>query len=543
MPTHKAPGSLALNNNPAAATIAITGAPAAGGHTISAPVTYAGNLNLSNTVSGTSLTLTGGLSGSGAIDLQSGNLVIGAGSAFSPYSTGIITMAAGTSINYNTSSSLQLAAIQGGAGTIIQNGTGSLKLASTGNSFTGLQVNNGTFDLNSNSLTLTSFSGSGGGAQQVGTGIITDTSAAAGTSTVTDNGTATSDFYGQINDGTGANAQKLALGVGLTAGNTLTLHSASTYSGGTTLNTGILAVVNTDANGGGLGSGPVIINNTNTGIPTQLQLGNGTTLNNPITINAAAAGTGFGVLTVTNGGGTSAATSGNIATFGGSITINTSGTPASGGDIVGPGATGSNLIFKGPIILGPNATVLLVRAGNVQFADTSGTSSYPAIGITGPGTTSLGAANGIATNTVVEPGLNNTAGQLDLAGFNQTVAGITTPTAAGATSTIGTNSGTSTLTVNTSAAAFPDTARRHLRRHSRRRHGLRRRLGNIRISQKRPRYVAVDERFRHHWQRLRRRHSHQPGRTRCSGPLVKRIRRQRRVFQLHRCLRSRPHHL
>ena len=94
----------------------------------------------------------------------------------------------------------------------------------------------------------------------------------------------------------------------------------------------------------------------------------------------------------------------------------------------------------------------------MQFADTSGTSSYPAIGITGPGTTSLGATNGIATNTVVEPGLNNTAGQLDLAGFNQTVAGITTPTAAGATSTIGTNSGTSTLTVNTSAAAFPDTA-------------------------------------------------------------------------------------
>ena len=112
-------------------------------------------------------------------------------------------------------------------------------------------------------------------------------------------------------------AEKLSAGSRPDYGNTLTLHSASTYSGGTTLNTGILAVVNTDANGGGLGSGPVIINNTNTGIPTQLQLGNGTTLNNPITINAAAAGTGFGVLTVTNGGGTSAATSGNVATFGG----------------------------------------------------------------------------------------------------------------------------------------------------------------------------------------------------------------------------------
>ena len=104
-------GSLALNNNSSVASIAITAAPTTSGTTISAPVTYAGNLNISDTVAGTSLTLSGGLSGSGAISLQSGTLQIGACSTFSPFSTGNINMSATSSLVFNTSSSLQLAAL------------------------------------------------------------------------------------------------------------------------------------------------------------------------------------------------------------------------------------------------------------------------------------------------------------------------------------------------------------------------------------------------------------------------------------------------
>ncbi len=446
-------GSLILNNSPAVASIAITAAPS-GGHTISAPVSYVGNLNLSDTVAATSLTLSNSLSGTGTIGLQSGTVQLGTGGSFS-LSSGAITLASGTSLIFNTSSSLQLAALQATGGTVIQNGTGSVKLASSGNAVNGLQVNNGTFDLNGNSLTLTAFSGSGGGSQSVGTGIITDSSAGGGTTILTYNGTASTDYYGQINDGTGANAEKIALAIGLASGDTLTLHSASTFSGGTSLNTGILAVTNTDANGGGLGTGPIAINTTNTGIPTQLQLGNGTTINNNITINAAAAGVGNGVLTVP-----AAATASTTSTFGGTVTINALTT--NGGDIVGPQA-GGNLIFNGPIVFPSNstATVLVIRAGDVQLA---GGGSYPAVGITGPGTTSLGANNGIATNAVVELGLNNAAGTLDLFGFSQTVAGITEATASAANivdsnpQSDGNGNPLNTLTVNTSATAFPDTA-------------------------------------------------------------------------------------
>jgi fibronectin-binding autotransporter adhesin len=477
-------GSLSYNITPVSQSVDVltlsnTGSPAGiavnnGSHTIGANISLATPATLSGAAS-TNLTLSGNISGANGLTVStagtvvlsgtnsyttttmtSGTLQIGSGGATGTLGSGAVTIPAGSNLIFDLSSNYALPAAITAAGNLIQAGAASstVSLASSGNTISSLAVNSGTFDLNNNSLTLTSFSGSGGGVQQTGIGIITDTSAGAGITSLTYNGTASSDYFGQINDGA---SKKLALAVGLTAGSTLTLHSASTYSGGTTLNTGVLAVVNTDASGGGLGTGPVVINNTNTGIATELQLGNGTTLNNPITINAAAAGVGFGVLTVTNGGGTSPATSSNTATFGGPITINTAGLPASGGDIVGPGA-GGNLIFKGPIILGPTATALVVRAGNVQFADTSGTSSYPAIGITGPGTTSLGATNGIATNAVIEPGLNNAAGVLDLAGFNQTVAGITSPSASTATSTIGTSIGTSTLTVNTSATAFPNTA-------------------------------------------------------------------------------------
>ncbi len=447
-----------------------------GSHAISAAMSLASPTTVSG-AAGTTLTLGGNISGANGLTVSSSGSVIltgtnsytttvvtgaslqvGNGGAGGSLGTGATSLASGSNLIFDLSGPLALAGpITGVGGTVTQNGTSasSVKLASSGNTFTGLAVNSGTFDLNGNSLTLTAFSGSGGGSQSVGTGIITDSSAAGGTTILTYNGTASTDYYGQINDGTGANAEKIALAIGLASGDTLTLHSASTFSGGTSLNTGILAVTNTDANGGGLGTGPIAINTTNTGIPTQLQLGNGTTINNNITINAAAAGVGNGVLTVP-----AAATASTTSTFGGTVTINALTT--NGGDIVGPQA-GGNLIFNGPIVFPSNstATVLVIRAGDVQLA---GGGSYPAVGITGPGTTSLGANNGIATNAVVELGLNNAAGTLDLFGFSQTVAGITEATASAANivdsnpQSDGNGNPLNTLTVNTSATAFPDTA-------------------------------------------------------------------------------------
>jgi fibronectin-binding autotransporter adhesin len=436
-----------------------------GTHSISANMVLASPTTISG-AAGTSLTLAGNISGANGLTVSTsgtvlltgtnsyttttitgGTLQVGNATSTGSLGSGATALSSGANLIFNLSNPLTLGGPITGGGAVTQNGTSTVSLSPTGNTFANLAVNSGTLDLNGNSLSLTAFSGSGNGSFNPGTGIITDNSATSGTTTLTYAGSVTSTFSGSINDGP---TQHIAVAMGVTGG-TLALLGSSSYSGGTTINQGNILVTATT---NGLGT----TNGTTTGVitmnalssPTRLLVGNSATIANPIVITAANAGVGNGAIQAADTTNT---------TFTGPITVNAQ--TVSGGDIVGP-ASGT-MIFTNSIIASSAVQQFIVRSGDVQFADSTGLSSYPVLGITGPGTVTLGHNNGIATNTVIEPGLNNTAGTLDLSGFNQTVGGITQPTAAVAT--IETNEGPSTLTVNTPSTTavapfinFPDSA-------------------------------------------------------------------------------------
>jgi autotransporter-associated beta strand protein len=419
--------TLTLDNGAASAIISVTN----GTHTIGLPVTLNSNLQV-NANTGTSLTIgamtgatktltvggTGGtviLTGNNSYTtttLNAGTLQVGNGAGAGSLGSGTITLGNGTSLVFNRTGTLSVAGpITGGGATISQNGTGTVVVPALP-SGVALAVNAGTLDLNGNGATLSSLTG------VLGTAVITDNSATPGTSaiSVVNTGAAANmDYNGALNKGA---TRDLSLSVNLTgANNKLTLHSASTYTGGTTVLNGLLDVLASN----GLGTAGTINMNAQAA-PTRLELGDGVTIPNPITLTAQNSGVGLGTLTTV--------TTSQTSTFSGPINVATPNNVGSGGHIVGPTA-GGNLIFTGPITTSTGSQ-LLIRAGNVRFSDSTGTSNVVNIGITGPGVTSIGIDNGMSTSAVLNMGQNGTAGTLDLNGFNQTIAGMTQTTAGSA---------------------------------------------------------------------------------------------------------------
>lgn len=107
-------------------------------------------------------------------------------------------------------------------------------------------------------------------------------------------------------------------------------------------------------------------------------------------------------------------TNGTITTISGPLEFDNS--PASGGDFVGPSTSGY-LNVTGPIT--NTATgVISARAGFVRF---SGGGNYALFDLSG--TVSLGADNGLCTNTVVAVGVSANA-IYDLNGFSQALTGL-----------------------------------------------------------------------------------------------------------------------
>jgi autotransporter-associated beta strand protein len=223
-----------------------------------------------------------------------------------------------------------------------------------------------------------------------------------------------------IGDSTGTGAGALALIK--TGVSTLTLDQANSYSGGTQLNNGYLTAAHNSA----FGSGPLTLGAG----AERVNLANGIQLSNPVVINGSNAGASNGAI---QNVGTAA---GEIVTLSGAITVNA--LPGSGGHFAAK--NGGTLNLTGPI---QSATaVVSVRDGTVTF---SGGGSYAAMQVTG--TAKLAANNGLATNATLDLGSAGAVGTLDLAGFNQSLAGVTKLTANGAV--IGNSSTTadSTLTL------------------------------------------------------------------------------------------------
>jgi autotransporter-associated beta strand protein len=215
----------------------------------------------------------------------------------------------------------------------------------------------------------------------------------------------------------------LIVNSGTSTNGVLTLsNSANDYAGGTTISAArVLASTSTS-----LGAGSVTIG----GSGSELQLGPDVNIANALTINSGAGATAQAVVWVS---GTNA-----NATYSGDITINAAA--ASGGHFANN--TGGSLLVSGKITA---SVPVSVRNGTVTFSNTN--SSYSNL-ILNQGLLRLGATNAIPVGASVDIGASGNA-NLDLAGFDQTLASINR---AGNTVSVTNNGGsTSTLTITGSA--------------------------------------------------------------------------------------------
>lgn len=205
---------------------------------------------------------------------------------------------------------------------------------------------------------------------------------------------------------------------------TLTLSGANTYSGGTTNNGGILVAGNNSA----LGSGSLVLTNA----ATRLVLSDGVTIANNIAIGPGTSSGAAARGIVEN------SSSGTATLSGGSINILS--TPASGGHFAAA-STGTLAIYDSIT----SAVTVSWRTGNGIFG---GGGTYSGLSLQA-GTISLGANNGISTSATLSMGVNGNA-TLDLAGYNQTLAGVSK---SGNTVTIANSSTTSDSVLTTTGTS------------------------------------------------------------------------------------------
>jgi len=201
----------------------------------------------------------------------------------------------------------------------------------------------GTMDLAGFSPTVTSLavgSGATAASQVIGN------SSTSANSTLTLSGTTS--FGGTIQDTLGSGNKKVLL---VTGGGSVTLSGNSSYSGGTTVGSGGLKLTSNT----GAGTGTITVNNGNA--VQKLNLGDGVTVTNPISINGT-----YEFLDVPDAGATATYT-GPITVAGGQWRIMASG---SGSSLILSNATAS---FSGPYFFWNQGSIYL--AGNASIIDAS----------------------------------------------------------------------------------------------------------------------------------------------------------------------------
>ena len=432
-------GSIAFDNGAGAGSILNSN----GNHIIGVPVALSSAGANFTLASNTILTLSGAVSGTGSIVTTgsgwltlaadspafSGNISVGSGGTLNVGNGGSAgSLGSGAVVNNGgiyferSDSALNSANNISGTGALTTLGTGTITLSGT-NTYTGTtNVNNGTlavsggaaipdagsvnvastatFKLNSN--------------ESIGTlNLPAGSSLELQANTLTIGG-ATSTFLDGTISGTGGTLAK-------SGASALTISGANNYTGGTSISGGIVTAASASA----LGSGTVSLNSGS----TRLVVTDGLTLTNNITLNGGGASS-RGL--VENSG------TGN-ATLSGTITVN--GLTAAGGHFAS--AAGGTLSLTGPI----NSSVTVTsRIGTVIV---SGGGSYTTFGV-GEGTLMLGATNGLCTTATLDVGnvFSGGSGNFDLAGFNQSLSGIThSGTVGGCSIGNSSTSSNSTLTV------------------------------------------------------------------------------------------------
>lgn len=237
---------------------------------------------------------------------------------------------------------------------------------------------------------------------------------------------------------------------------TLTLSGVNTYSGTTSISTGILAITSNNALGAtGGGNGTTVSNNA------VLQLdATGLTVAEPLTIrgdgsnftgalfNNSGTNTYSGLITVDPTGGARIGSNNNT-------TLNlTGGVSSAGGSSLAlrPGAGGAIQITTTALTLNAN-TLFIYESGTVTLGVAG--SSFGTVTPAWQGTLKAGAANVLPSSSIlslgVTGGVGAGTGTFDLAGFSQTIGGIrTTASVTEGTRTVTNSSGTATLTVDQS---------------------------------------------------------------------------------------------
>ncbi|MEO7101217.1 MAG: autotransporter-associated beta strand repeat-containing protein [Luteolibacter sp.] len=210
-------------------------------------------------------------------------------------------------------------------------------------------------------------------------------------------------------------------------GNTVTLASANSYTGGTSITDGLFIISNNSA----FGTGAVTLN-TSGSTTARIQLTNGVNVANTLNLGVNQGISGRGDLEINNTSST--------ATWSGPINITAN--PANGSHFYTDAS--STLTLSGPIT---SSVIVSFRGGNFIIPSAS-TSSYSSISISG--NLQIGSSDSLVKTSDVTLG-NSAAATLDLNGFNQTVKTVVKSTnAATITNTAAT---ASELTINNSTAS------------------------------------------------------------------------------------------
>ena len=300
-----------------------------------------GNQTTALIINGGTETLSGKNTYTGGTQIQAGTLQLGAGgTSGSIVATPTTTISNNGLLAFNRSDNVAFGAIISGAGGVTQLGTGILSLTNPSSSFSGgvtisngtlqmvsgvplgngqvpVTLNAGVLDLNDTSTTIGSLTGAAAGT--------VDNVSAGGAATLT-TGALSVDvtFAGTIKNTTGT----VAL-VKNGSGNLTLSGGASTYSGGTTLNSGAIYATNTT--GSATGSGPVVLNGGILG-GTGIVGGTITAGSGPHTISPGATANAIGTLTA------------------GGLSTNANTTLAI--DLAAPGATNDLIAITGNVSLG-----------------------------------------------------------------------------------------------------------------------------------------------------------------------------------------------
>jgi fibronectin-binding autotransporter adhesin len=429
-------GSLTLDNGVGTTAVSVVN----GNHMIDAPVTLNANTTFTITNAIDSLTLGKSVGGSGTLttsglgtliltdtNLYLGNTTIGAGTTIQLGSAtvanggtlGGTTVSDNGTLKFNRSDNLSFGLPISGTGSVVFSGAGTVTLSAGSTYSGGTSINAGivklgdpgalgtgtvtlaasaTLDVNGDSPTIGALAGSAG--------TVDNTTATPSTLTV---GNTSSTTYSGIIQNTGAAVSLVKVGAG-----TLTLGGTNTYTGGTTVNAGILKV-SADAN-----------------------LGDASTT---LTING---GTPFG--TIEYSGTISSARV--ISPAGGTIQVDSNQTYTdtnvsglSGAAFTKSGA--GTLVINGPLSLSGSATltggVLALESTGNSFGLTSpvvgGTLQVDATGAVSLPATTFGGAT--AGNLHINGGTFTATGTMTLVGISQTGGGSAITIETGSTATFG----------------------------------------------------------------------------------------------------------